>query len=225
MTFGRQSALSWFPTVERLATEHGWRFLNLTKSACGPADLTYYNASLRRAYTECDAWRADTLQRIAAERPDVVIVAGSRVFSAAGPDGQPVEGVAEERRRWTAGMDRTLAALAPLTDQVVLLGDTPRSEHDVPVCLSEHVDETLACATSLEQAMDPTWTAGEAGAAGRVGATFVDPSSWVCPSSPCPAVIGAFMVLRDEHHLTTPFASALAGRLWTAITERGIASD
>ncbi len=42
------------------------------------------------------------------------------------------------------------------------------------------------------------------------GATFVDPSDWLCPSEPCPVVIGRVLVYRDGHHMTTPFARALA---------------
>ena len=50
-------------------------------------------------------------------------------------------------------------------------------------------------------------------AATKGGAGYIDPTRWVCPSDPCPAVIGSFMVFFDEHHLTVPFASALYSRL------------
>jgi hypothetical protein len=99
-----------------------------------------------------------------------------------------------------------------------VVADTPRSIVDVPVCLSEHPDETLACATPVDRAMSPAWLAEEQAAAERAGVGFVDPTRWVCPSGPCPAVIGNFMVFRDEHHLAPPFASALAGRLGDALT-------
>jgi hypothetical protein len=61
------------------------------------------------------------------------------------------------------------------------------------------------------------WLGEEERAATGGGAGFVDPTPWVCPSTPCPAVIGNFMVFRDEHHLTTPFSAALWSRLGDAL--------
>ena len=101
-------------------------------------------------------------------------------------------------------MASTLARITPAAGEVVLIGDTPRSMFDVPVCLSAHPDDTLACATPFEKSVSLTWLAEEEAAAAAGGAGFVDPTPWVCPTGPCPAVIGNFMVLRDEHHLTTP---------------------
>ncbi len=218
VVFGDSHALSWFPAVDRLAKEQGWRFVNLTKSACSSVDVSQWNANLKRVYTECDAWRASALRRIAAERPALVLVTNSRSFSAVGPDGALLEGPARTAA-WRAGVARTLDRIAAVAAKVVLIADTPRSIVDVPVCLSEHRDDTLACATPVERAFSPAWLAEEKAAAASAGVGFVDPTRWVCPSGPCPAVIGNFMVFRDEHHLAPPFASALAGLLGDALTE------
>ena len=215
--FGDSHALSWFPAVDRLAREQGWRFVSLTKSACSSVDISQWNANLKRVYSECDAWREGALRRIEAERPALVLVTNSRSFSAVAPDGTLLED-AERAAAWRDGISRTLGRLEAAADQVVLIADTPRSIVDVPVCLSEHPDDTLACATPVERAMSPAWLAEEEAAAARSGVGFVDPTRWVCPSGPCPAVIGNFMVFRDEHHLAPPFASALAGRLGDALT-------
>ena len=51
----------------------------------------------------------------------------------------------------------------------------------------------------------------------RGGATFVDTTSWLCPSEPCPMVIGRYLVYRDTNHLAMPFAWALASRLDDAL--------
>ena len=51
---GDSHALSWFPAVNRLATERGWRLVNLTKSACASADVSQWNTNFKRVYTECD---------------------------------------------------------------------------------------------------------------------------------------------------------------------------
>jgi len=49
------------------------------------------------------------------------------------------------------------------------------------------------------------------------GVTLVDTSGWFCARETCPAVVGSMLVNRDEQHLTTTFARALATELWEAI--------
>jgi hypothetical protein len=75
----------------------------------------------------------------------------------------------------------------------------------------------LACATPSKSAIDAKRTADDEALAVAAGATFVDPTPWVCPSEPCPAVIGSYLVFRDNHHLTTPFSTALARRMLAAL--------
>jgi len=53
--------------------------------------------------------------------------------------------------------------------------------------------------------------------AAAAGADFIDPSPWICPSEPCPVVIGSYLVFRDNHHLTTAFSTALSRRLLDAL--------
>ena len=93
----------------------------------------------------------------------------------------------------------------------------PSSQFDVPVGLPEHRDDTGACATPLETALDLDWFDQQEAVAEESAAGFVDATRRVCPSEPCPAVIGNFMVLRDSHHLAPPFAQALAGHLEKAL--------
>jgi hypothetical protein len=214
---GDSHARAWFPAVNRLATERGWRLVTLTKSACASADFSQWNASLKRVYSECNEWRESTYRRLEAERPALVLLANSRKFSAVGPDGSTILAGAARTEAWREGGAKTLARLTPVAGHVVLIGDTPRSAFDVPVCLSDHPDDTLACATPFDRSVNLTWLAEERSAARRGGAGFVDPTPWVCPTGPCPAVIGNFMVLRDEHHLTTPFSGALWRRLGDAL--------
>ena len=53
----------------------------------------------------------------------------------------------------------------------------------------------------------------DARVANATGAVFVDPTPWLCPTDPCPVVIGRFLVYRDRHHMTATFARALGSRL------------
>jgi peptidoglycan/LPS O-acetylase OafA/YrhL len=218
--FGDSHALSWFPAVDRVARTNGWRLINLTKTACGSADVVQWLDSLGRAYTECSQWRANSFARIARERPSLVILTNSRAIAIA-QDGRILRG-ADALAPWRAGLERTIARIALTGDpQVAVIGDTPRSAFDVPVCLSKHRDSILACATPYASALNPSWLAAGAAAAAWGHATFIDPSVWICPSRPCPPVIGNFLVFRDKQHLATPFSAALADYLGAALPKLG----
>jgi peptidoglycan/LPS O-acetylase OafA/YrhL len=212
---GDSHAAQWFPAFARLANVEHWRLVSLTKSACTPADLTVYNGNYQRAYTECDAWREKAFDLIAAEHPTLVVMGMSRSYILV--DGSSTTTVAKRPDLWDAGIAASLARLSGSADHVVLIGDTPRSSVDPPACLSKHLDDVLACATPSKTAIDPRRTAADRALAEAAGATFIDPTPWVCPTEPCPAVIGSYLVFRDSHHLTTPFSTALARRILAAL--------
>ena len=209
--FGDSHAAQWFPALERIALDGGFRLVSLTKSACTAADVTVWSSTLGRAYTECDTWRRNAIARITAEHPALVVVSDS-------PGVRPMvngatlvgdAGTAE----LAAGLARTLAAVTPNAGAVAVVGATPEAPGDPPSCLSAHPDSVLACATPVATAIDAAWVAEEGSVARHAGAAFVDPTVWVCPTGPCPAVIGRYIVYRDTHHLATPFVAALASRL------------
>ena len=213
--FGDSHAAQWFPTFARLATVDHWRLVTLTKSACTPVDVTVWLSTYARAYTECDAWRAKAFDKIAAAHPALVVMAMSRTASLV--VGTTTVTVAQRPDLWNAGITASLGRLIGSADHVVLMGDTPHSRFDSPVCLSKHLDNVLACSTPTRIALDPARTATDRALAGAAGATFIDPTPWTCPTEPCPAVIGNYLVLRDNHHLTTPFATALARQMLAAL--------
>jgi peptidoglycan/LPS O-acetylase OafA/YrhL len=212
--FGDSHAAEWFPALARLATERHWRLVSLTKSGCTPAELTIWNANYKRAYDECDRWREAAFARVGAERPDLVIVGSSHPYTAAGT-GAPA--AADGGQALQTALADTLTRLRPLATTVALIGDTPKFDADPPDCLSQHLDHVLACAEPRAQTVDTAWLRVEAGLAAQSGATFVDPTDWACPTDPCPAVIGRYLVFRDQHHLATPFVTALRGRLAAAL--------
>ena len=209
--FGDSHAAQWFPALERLASSHGWRLVSLTKSSCPAADVTIWSTSLKREYSECDEWRRAALERIAREHPWLVVISDSREYTL-WSEGALVP-AAEGGALWNGGLGRTLANLAAVAGRVVLIGDTPRSQVDPPVCLSRHPDDVLACASPQRLALDTARLAEERAVAATAHAGFVDPTAWVCPSEPCPVIVGRLLVYRDEQHLTATFARALANRL------------
>jgi SGNH domain (fused to AT3 domains) len=214
--FGDSHALAWFPAVERIAELQGWRLLSLTMSACSPADIRIWIPAWKRVSTECTKWREHAINRLVKERPAIILVAGTRGFELADSSGNVLSGDARTRA-WEVGMQHTLARLIPAAGRVILIADTPLSRVDPPVCLAQHPTSVLACATPVAYAINQTWLGEEQRAAGQAGAGFIDPSLWVCPSSPCPVVLGHFLIFRNPGHLTATFAATLARRLDRAI--------
>ena len=214
--FGDSHALAWFPAVRSLAWARGWRLVSLTMSACSPAVIPQWIPAAHHVSSACTDWRQWALSRIDQLRPLVTIVAGTRGFATVGPTGQVLAGDAR-LAAWRAGMSRTLGRLGAASGRVIYLSDTPASVLDPPDCLAEHPSSVLACATPLLRALSPSWFTEEERAALGGGADFIDTTIWTCPTSPCPATIGRYLVYRDGGHLTATFVASLAGGLRTAI--------
>ncbi|MFZ5854213.1 MAG: SGNH hydrolase domain-containing protein [Chloroflexota bacterium] len=214
--FGDSHALSWFPAVERLAVDRGWRLLSLTMSACSPADIRAYQPRTGRVSAACSRWREWALDRLAQIHPAIVLVGGTRGFAVADAAGQVLTGDARTRA-WEAGMARTLTSLRTAAGMVIYIADTPIARVDPPTCLATHRSSILACSTPVARAINETWLAVERRITAQAGIDLIDPQMWICPSSPCPLVIGNLLVYRDGGHLTATFAGSLWRRLEGAV--------
>ena len=214
--FGDSHALSWFPAVEQMAEDRGWKLLSLTMSACTPADMPVWNENYDRVSAACANWRSLAVARLVAAHPAIILVTGTRGFAVVDSSGKLLTGDARTRA-WDAGMHRTLAKLIPAAGEVIMIADTPLSLVDPPVCLSQHPSSVLACATPVKGAINAAWLAEEQRVANLEGVGFIDPTRLVCPSSPCPVVLGNLLVYRDSGHLTATFAAALTDKLYAAV--------
>jgi hypothetical protein len=208
---GDSHAEQWFPTLELLAKERGWRLVPFTKYSCPFVDMPVWSPYLDREYTECEAWRENVVDRLVELRPDLVIVASDRWFPVvANRDDDP--------ERQGAAMARLIKRI-PGTVAIVV--DTPRSEFDVPACLAQHRDAIERCTTSRTDAFGSRHRRREVEAARLTGASLVDLSGATCPTDPCPPIIGTTLVYRDHHHLTATFAISLAGDFEAALPAFG----
>ena len=149
------------------------------------------------------------------EQPDLVILAGNHRHPPL-VDGVTLNG-SEGWPALQAGVERTIARLQAGGARVAVLADTPQIPYDPAECLSAHADHILRCAVPREQAVEPGWVDVERAAAEGLGATFVDVDAWICPSDPCPLVIGRYAVFADTNHMTRPFAQGLTNRLEAAL--------
>ena len=213
--FGDSHALAWFPAFNQVAKEMHWKLLSLTMSACSPADIPAYDPGTASLMQNCPVWRAASIERIIAAHPYLVLVTGTSGF-ATSINGVELAG-AQRTSVYTAGMNRTIAKLKSSGANVVMMSDTPALAHDPLVCLSAHPKSTLACATPVAKAISTDWIAVESQIAKANAIPLIEPQLWVCPTDPCPVVIGNLLTYFDTGHMTATFSQALAGRLKSAL--------
>ena len=210
--FGDSHAAQWFPALERLSTEHGWRFLSMTKSACASVDVPIWSTIFSRPYDECTAWREYVFRQIEETRPALVVLSNSRRFTLE-INGERASSV-DHPDLWSAGLLATIDRIEATGARVVLIGDTVRQAEDPPVCLSANLGDASACATPYRTAVPLDAQRVDLQVAKDWGGTYIDPTPWMCFTDPCPSVIGRFLVYRDEGHLTATYARALARKLF-----------
>ena len=213
--FGDSHALSWFPAMNEVAKENKWKLLSLTMSACTPADIPAYNPGTASLMQNCPIWRSASITKIIAAHPYLILVAGTSGFATVANGKEAVRDV--RTAMYVAGMKRTIAQLKTSGAKVVMMSDTPALAQDPLVCLSAHPNSTLACATPVAQAISNNWIAVETRIASSTAVPLIKPQMWVCPTDPCPVVIGKILTYFDIGHLTATFSQALAGQLKTAI--------
>jgi peptidoglycan/LPS O-acetylase OafA/YrhL len=202
----------WWPALERIATARHWRITFLLKTSCPYEDRP---ATAPWPRGECETWRDGALRRIAAERPDLVLLASNHRAPAT-VGGVPVAGeTAIQVMR--AGAEQTISAIRATGAPVVVIADTPRVPFDPAECLSRNAAHVLACAVPRDHALDLPWVEAEPAAARAAGAVFVDANAWACSSDPCPMILGHYIVFADTNHLTPAFVQALTSRLDAAI--------
>jgi peptidoglycan/LPS O-acetylase OafA/YrhL len=194
LLYGDSHAVQWFEPLNAIALQRGYRLVVLAKGGCPMTDVPVRTPVLRAT---CPPYRDGVIAWIEENRPDVVVVSQSYTQY---PD---------DAAAWAAGADRTLARLAAVAPHLAVIGDNPSSRVDPPACLSGHMGDASACATSRADAARPDRVSGEFAAARAHGATFVDTTDWFCTATTCPVVIGDLLVLRDDTHLTPPMAEFL----------------
>jgi peptidoglycan/LPS O-acetylase OafA/YrhL len=203
--FGDSHAAQWFPALDALSSHHGWRLEVMTKKGCPSADISVFSPMVNRELHECDAWRVNVADRLAAENPTLVIMSSFRYRRQMGP----WAGV-DPNEAWSQGLTQTLDTLGPLASRVLVLGDTPTPASDVPSCVSAHLGHVSACAAARSDAVRDDRLQIEREVAAARGAAFVSTSDWLCSPTACPVIVGDVFVYRDNNHITATAAEWLA---------------
>jgi peptidoglycan/LPS O-acetylase OafA/YrhL len=203
---GDSHAATWFPALEVIAQEQGWRLVSITKHGCTMADVTLWNGAIKRTYTECDEFRANALARIEAESPELVVTANRQDYRVM--DGGTRLGPSASAKAIAAGLVRTYAELDRIAGEVLVLQDNPIPGLDRVECLSRNEDDPAACDQALADMQSVPRP--EKAAAREAGVTW-NPTSWMfCPEKVCSTVIGGVVVWRDDDHATATYTRTLA---------------
>jgi peptidoglycan/LPS O-acetylase OafA/YrhL len=210
--FGDSHAGQWFPAVNSIAEERHWRLITLLKANCQVA-AREVDSHGHASEPTCEAWRRETLERIATLRP-LMVVLGESAGAVANPrmSQRPVT-----PREWEEGLRSTLGQLDASGTKTLVMADIPYSSYDVPVCLSREMARkwrarpcVVAKATGLNQRVRD----GEQAAVNSdANARWVDFSDLYCQGSYCQTIIDGFVAYRDDSHISDIFARHLFPQL------------
>ena len=200
---GDSHAAMWEPALEPVARAQNWRLSTMAKVTCPLQDLPIRSPYLGRDYTECVQWRGEVLQRLAADRPQLVLLGMSRRY---GSD----FGFTSYSRPWLDALTALVSELRETTGaRVLVLGPVPDPHSVVPVCVSGELGEANACAPPRAEAINADGIAAEAAATRRGGGQYADMTDLFCATAICPVIIGSDLVFRDDNHVTTTYARRL----------------
>ena len=196
---GGSHAAHWFPALEELAEDHGWRLLNIVKGAClfTDAPQTYKG----EPYTACAEWNDGVMAELAELRPDAVFTTGTTTSldtSAGYGQEQVVEGYPD---RWRQ--------LGELGIEVVAVRDTPRPGFDVPECLAGSGPE--GCTSEPGGSMADTSPLEELDLPEHV--STLDLTDQFCEPGVCRPVVGNVLVHWDGGHVTASYMRTLVPAL------------
>ena len=197
--YGDSHAVQWFPALEKIATEKGFKLITLTKSACPSIDVVRESVGAFKM-SNCAAWRENAIARITAAKPDLIILSSFEHFV---PEGDP----RNVEQWWAAGSERTYQTLRPLTSKIVYLLDTPLPKRNIPNCLaSTSADKCLADSTlGLPQVAQ---------------FEIINPAHWLCTTN-CPGIVRGNVAYRDASHISVATSLELSDLLWQALVAKG----
>ncbi len=213
---GDSHAAMWDPAFQRVAEERQWRLETLGKVTCPLMDLPITSPYLGRDFTECVQWRGEIMTRLQAERPRLIVLSMSRRYGAD-------FGFTSYDPAWIDTLSRLVRQLRSTGAAVLVLGPVPDPHSAVPTCLSDHLDDAAACATARPGAVDQAGVAAEQAATKAGGGGYADLGPLFCTADRCPLIVGNTLVFRDDNHVTTEYAQALAP-VMGALADRALAN-
>ena len=200
--YGDSHAAQWFPALEQIALERGYKLISLTKSACPAVDAPREDQGAFKN-VHCEKWRQNSIARIKSIHPDAVITSSFQYFT-------PPSGFPSKSRWWDDGQRRLLSELRGSSNHLIYISDTPRPLRDIPNCLASRDSHTC---DSTEKTRNVIIN----------GFEKIDPTPWLCTSY-CPAIKDGYVVYRDASHISVAASLALKPELEKALLAKGLFS-
>lgn len=201
VVFGDSIAMNAAFAVDRFIDDHpDWNMHVFAKLGCAAADVPAV-APGGGTYESCELFREWAIDSIRAIKPDAVWMTSALPRTLPGVEPSDVVEV------WGDGLRVTLGHLG--NEFATLVVTPPPAGEDLAFC-SRPYNTPADCGSRLTkrwvEIRDASGSAAE-----EVGATLIDTGMWFCDEAgACPAVIGDYIVRRDERHLTYDFGSFLA---------------
>jgi len=210
--FGDSHAQMWLPALAAEAKHLGDRLFLLFELGCPDTSVPVWDSVSRTYYTACDKFRAQALRAIPLLHPVAVLLADRTALAMSSPTSYFSD------VQWSKGLQTTLRALKVGTTKLVVLGDIPYINVDPPNCLATYPNGLQNCQGKNPNKPSHAHEAAEKAAAKALGATYVDPTKWLCTTI-CSLVIGHFSVYSDHFHVTATYAEYLSGVLGAAVAK------
>jgi peptidoglycan/LPS O-acetylase OafA/YrhL len=221
--FGDSHAAHWYPAMDAIAKERGWKLMVRTKSACQVPLVHTYAQVFKRPYDECYEWRNDVLAEIKQTKPKMVVMTSNGYNNGGLLDasGNRIDGGTDQERDalWATGWTAVFNALKIKGTRLVMIEDTPWPGKDNPDCLAANSDRVSRCARPAAEAFAfPPRQALVSQAARASGVQVIETRPWFC-TDVCPSVVGNILTWRDSSHITTKYSLMLAPVLGAALPE------
>ncbi|BBZ39213.1 acyltransferase family protein [Mycobacterium conspicuum] len=213
---GDSHAVMFSPAFKQIAERRHWRLEMLSMGLCPLLDVPIIHPILHREYTECAQWRTQSIARLQANHPRLIVLSIARTYDAG-------TGVVSYGPAWIDGLTRLVRQLRNTGAQVLVLGPTPNLVTSVPICLSGHLDDATACSPRRSVAVNQPGVTAEAAATKAGGGHYSDLTDLFCATTRCPVVVGNLLVYLDSNHLTLEYSRLLAPAIG-ALADRALAS-
>ena len=198
--YGDSHAAQWFPTLEKMATERGFKLVSLTKSACPAVDAKRPDQGAFKM-VHCTKWRENSIKRIAEIQPLAVITSSFQYFT-------PANSSISRAQWWNEGQRKLLKGLRGSTNNLIYISDTPRPLRDIPNCLASRDSKVCDSTERSRVSVIP-------------GFDVINPNPWLC-SSYCPAIVEGTVAYRDASHISVDMALKLLPKLEAALIAKGL---
>jgi len=200
--FGDSHAAQWFPAIEKIADNQGYKLFSFTKASCSAIDIPRANKGAFKA-GECKKWQENQITKIKKIKPDILILTNSEHYQLKSNENQ-------KSFYWQQGQRKLYEELKPVSKHVVFLIDTPKPQIDVPACLASSKESECNQINKPIKLGSPSYKK-------------IDLTNWFCDST-CPAIKEDYIVYRDASHISLAAALAATEILRSKLIKIGVIS-